>query len=140
MAAPGAAAPDRQRRLGYRGGRLPHAQPPLGDRGPCLLHCAKITGRRELAARAQAYLREGLDINEDGEFAERSAGNYNQVNDDQMLRLYMATGDRTFLHAAEKNLEMMYCYIDPTDRCSQTTPPPRTWARRSTWTRTIRCT
>ncbi|HIQ71461.1 MAG TPA: hypothetical protein IAB73_04540 [Candidatus Onthenecus intestinigallinarum] len=79
----------------------------------CLLHCAKITGRRELAARAQAYLREGLDINEDGEFAERSAGNYNQVNDDQMLRLYMATGDRTFLHAAEKNLEMMYCYIDP---------------------------
>lgn len=79
----------------------------------CLLHCAKITGRRELEARARAYLREGLDINEDGEFAERSAGNYNQVNDDQMLRLYMATGDRTFLHAAEKNLEMMYCYIDP---------------------------
>ena len=79
----------------------------------CLLHCAKITGRRELAARAQAYLREGLDINEDGEFAERSAGNYNQVNDEQMLRLYMATGDRTFLQAAEKNLEMMYCYIDP---------------------------
>lgn len=79
----------------------------------CLLHCAKITGRRELEARARTYLREGLDINEDGEFAERSAGNYNQVNDDQMLRLYMATGDRTFLHAAEKNLEMMYCYIDP---------------------------
>ena len=79
----------------------------------CLLHCAKITGRRELEARARAYLREGLDINEDGEFAERSAGNYNQVNDEQMLRLYMATGDRTFLHAAEKNLEMMYCYIDP---------------------------
>ena len=79
----------------------------------CLLHCAKITGRRELEARARAYLREGLDINEDGEFAERSAGNYNQVNDDQMLRLYMATGDRTFLQAAEKNLEMMYCYIDP---------------------------
>ena len=79
----------------------------------CLLHCAKITGRRELEARARTYLREGLDVNEDGEFAERSAGNYNQVNDDQMLRLYMATGDRTFLHAAEKNLEMMYCYIDP---------------------------
>lgn len=79
----------------------------------CLLHCAKITGRRELEARARAYLREGLDVNEDGEFAERSAGNYNQVNDEQMLRLYMATGDRTFLHAAEKNLEMMYCYIDP---------------------------
>lgn len=79
----------------------------------CLLHCAKITGRAELTARAREYLREGLDINEDGEFAERSAGNYNQVNDDQMLRLYTATGDRTFLKAAERNLEMMYCYIDP---------------------------
>ena len=59
----------------------------------CLMCSAKITGRKELAARAQDYLREGLDINEDGEFAERSAGNYNQVNDDQMIRLYLATGD-----------------------------------------------
>jgi hypothetical protein len=79
----------------------------------CLLHCAKITGREELAGRARQYLNEGLDINGDGEFAERSAGNYNQVNDDQMIRLYLATGDETFLQAAKKNLEMMYAYIDP---------------------------
>lgn len=79
----------------------------------CLIHMEKITGRRELGERARQYLAEGLDINEDGEFAERSSGNYNQVNDDQMIRLYLATGDKTFLEAAARNLEMMYCYFDP---------------------------
>ena len=79
----------------------------------CLLSCEKITGNKALHARALEYLREGLDINEDGEFAERSAGNYNQVNDDQMIRLYLATGDQVYLEAAAKNLEMMYCYFDP---------------------------
>jgi len=79
----------------------------------CLLSCAGITGRKELTDRAQQYLFEGLDINEYGEFAERSSGNYNQVNDDQMIRLYLATGDTKFLEAARANLEMMYAYIDP---------------------------
>lgn len=79
----------------------------------CLLSVYKLTGRQALKARAEEYLREGLDINADGEFAERSAGNYNQVNDDQMLRLYLATGEKRFLETAEQNLRMMYCYIDP---------------------------
>ena len=79
----------------------------------CLKCCEKITGNRALGQRADQYLREGLDINADGEFAERSAGNYNQVNDDQMIRLYLATGDKLFLEAAARNLEMMYCYFDP---------------------------
>lgn len=79
----------------------------------CLLHCAKITGRDELEERAGHFLSEGLDINGDGEFSERSAGNYNQVNDDQMIRLYLATGDENYLQAARRNLEMMYAYIDP---------------------------
>ena len=30
-----------------------------------------------------------------------------------MIRLYLATGDKTFLEAAARNLEMMYCYFDP---------------------------
>ena len=79
----------------------------------CLLCCEKITGNKALGQRAREYLREGLDINQDGEFAERSSGGYNMVNDDQMIRLYLATGDQTFLEAAAKNLEMMYCYFDP---------------------------
>lgn len=79
----------------------------------CLLSCERITGNHALGDRAREFLREGLDINDDGEFAERSAGNYNQVNDDQMIRLYLATGEERYLEAAAKNLEMMYSYFDP---------------------------
>lgn len=79
----------------------------------CLKHGAKICGRTDFSQKADVYLGEGLDINEDGEFAERSAGNYNQVNDDQMLRLFLATGDQTYLQAAKSNLLMMLSYIDP---------------------------
>ena len=81
----------------------------------CLKCAAKATGRKEFSDRADQYLAEGLDINEDGEFAERSAGNYNQVNDDQMIRLFIATGERRFLEASKANLEMMFNYIDPDD-------------------------
>ena len=70
----------------------------------CLKCAANATGRREFSDRADQYLAEGLDINEDGEFAERSAGNYNQVNDDQMLRLFIATGEKRFLEASRANL------------------------------------
>ena len=79
----------------------------------CLKHAAKICGRKDFSEKADIYLGEGLDINADGEFAERSAGNYNQVNDDQMIRLYLATGDEAFLQAARSNLMMMLSYIDP---------------------------
>ncbi len=81
----------------------------------CLKCAWKATGRKEFSDRADQYLAEGLDINEDGEFAERSAGNYNQVNDDQMIRLYIGTGEKRFLEASKANLEMMFAYIDPDD-------------------------
>ncbi len=81
----------------------------------CLKCVAKITGREEFSRRADEYLNEGLDVNDDGEFAERSAGGYNMVNDDQMLRLFIATGEKRFLDAAEKNLRMMLKYIEPDD-------------------------
>ena len=79
----------------------------------CLLSCERAFHNPAWGERARQYLAEGLDVNEDGEFAERSAGNYNQVNDDQMIRLFLATGDDAFLRAAEKNLDMMFCYFDP---------------------------
>ncbi len=79
----------------------------------CLKHAAKICGREDFSHKADVYLGEGLDIDENGEFAERSTGTYNAVNDDQMIRLYLATGDKTYLEAARSNLLMMLSYIDP---------------------------
>lgn len=79
----------------------------------CLMSVWKITGREDFKKRAEEYLNEGIDINDDGEFAERSSGNYNQVNDDQLLRLYLATGNEQFLEYVRRNLAMMNCYIEP---------------------------
>ena len=79
----------------------------------CLKHAASICGREDFSRRADSYLGEGLDIDREGEFAERSGGIYNLVNDDQMIRLFLATGDRTYLEAAASNLRMMLSYIDP---------------------------
>ena len=79
----------------------------------CLKQAALLTGREDFSRTADRYLREGLDINEDGEFAERSTGVYNAVNDEQMIRLYRATGNRLYLDAARRNLEMMLYYLEP---------------------------
>ena len=79
----------------------------------CLKQAARLTGREDFDRRADAYLGEGLDINSEGEFAERSTGIYNVVNDEKMLRLYLLTGDEQYLRAARANLEMMRRYIDP---------------------------
>ena len=53
-----------------------------------LLECADFFGSSELAEAAKVYLREGSDCNEDGEYAERSAGGYNRMKSTrQCLRL-----------------------------------------------------
>ena len=46
-----------------------------------------------LRARAAQYLAEGLDCDEDGEYAERSAGNYNAVVNNAMLALCFKLGE-----------------------------------------------
>ena len=79
----------------------------------CLKQGALVTGRSEFSRRADDYLGEGLDIDDEGEFAERSAGIYNAVNDDQMLRLILTTGDRQYLQAARGNLTLMLRYLEP---------------------------
>ena len=79
----------------------------------CLLQGAALTGREDFAAKARVYLGEGLDIDTAGEFAERSTGTYNAVNDEQMIRLYLCTGEREYLDAARSNLELMRHYLEP---------------------------
>lgn len=65
---------------------------------------------------AESYLIEGIDNTEDGEYAERSAGNYNHVNNEAMIALYFSTKDEQYLVYPERNLKMMMSYIDP-DGC-----------------------
>lgn len=69
----------------------------------------------ECQQRAQQYLAEGIDGNEDGEYAERSTGNYNAVVNSSLITLYEETGDETYLGYVKRNLEMMLHYFEPDD-------------------------
>lgn len=80
-----------------------------------LMLCAKLFGKPECRAAADAILKEGIDCNADGEYAERSAGNYNRINNDAMIMLAAATGDESYYEPVLRNLEMMLSYIDPDD-------------------------
>lgn len=68
-----------------------------------------------LRARAEQYLAEGIDGDEDGEYAERSTGNYNAVVNNAMIALYEETGDKEYLGYVSRNLDMMLYYLDPDD-------------------------
>lgn len=69
----------------------------------------------QLRARAGQYLSEGIDGDADGEYAERSTGNYNAVVDKSLILAYEMTGDESFLGYVERNLDMMLYYIDGDD-------------------------
>lgn len=66
-----------------------------------------------LTQAAQAYLLEGIDCNEDGEFSEKSAGNYNRINNDAMITLAEALGEDSYEQYAIRNLKMMLTYLEP---------------------------
>lgn len=77
--------------------------------------CGKMFGEEDLTRAAWAYLNEGMDCNADGEYAEKSAGNYNQVNNDAMLLLSRSLGDPSYEENALRNLKMMLTYWEPDD-------------------------
>lgn len=80
-----------------------------------LMSCSRLFDCEEMAQAAFTYLNEGIDCNEDGEFAEKSAGNYNRVNNDAMIMLSEATGDPSYEQNAVRNLRMMLTYWEPDD-------------------------
>ena len=64
---------------------------------------------------AGEYLKEGIDCNEDGEFSEKSAGNYNRINDDAMIMLSEALEDPVYEEFAVRNLRLMLSYLEADD-------------------------
>ena len=75
----------------------------------------KLFGEEDLTQAAFAYLNEGIDCNEDGEYAEKSAGNYNGVNNDAMLLLAEGLDDPSYDQHVIRNLRMMLTYWEPDD-------------------------
>jgi hypothetical protein len=78
-----------------------------------LMSCARLLGDGSYKTAAERLLVEGMDINEEGEYAERSTGNYNVVNNEQMIVLADTRGDPTFLDCVSRNLSMMRYYVEP---------------------------
>ena len=78
-----------------------------------LMSCARLLGDDAFKAAADRLLAEGIDCDADGEYAERSAGNYNTVNNEQMISLADSRKDPAFLECACRNLSMMRYYVEP---------------------------
>ncbi len=62
---------------------------------------------------ALMYLAEGIDIDENGEFTERSPGIYNAVNDNALMILAEEMNKPELAGYAAENLEMMFRYFEP---------------------------
>lgn len=77
--------------------------------------CGKLFHEDDLTQAAFSYLKEGCDCNEDGEYAEKSAGNYNAVNNNAMLLLADALEDPRYEQPVLRNLKMMLTYWEPDD-------------------------
>ncbi|NQX67385.1 hypothetical protein HQN90_14785 [Paenibacillus alba] len=67
----------------------------------------------QLAARANEWLAEGLDITEDGEWTERSNGIYNAVSDIALYHTARLLNRPELLEGVRRNLNMMMYLVHP---------------------------
>jgi hypothetical protein len=72
-----------------------------------------ITKNETLLPVIERYLVEGIDCNGDGEFAERSAGGYNYINQYAMFILAEELDRPEYNEYALRNLRMMKAYFEP---------------------------
>lgn len=71
-----------------------------------------IVKMEKLKEKAFAFLNEGIDMDENGEYTERSP-HYNEVCDTSFMNIYLETKDEQYLEYAKKNMDLMFMYIDP---------------------------
>ena len=74
---------------------------------------SNITGNEELKALAEQYLNEGIDIDEYGEFTERSPGMYNEVNDNAFFELARELKRDDIYEVLKANMDLLFKYIEP---------------------------
>ena len=72
-----------------------------------------ITGKIELKELALRYLDEGIDIDEYGEFTERSPGMYNEVNDNALFEMARELKRDDLYAHLKANMDLLFKYIEP---------------------------
>ena len=81
-----------------------------------LAACSNIIEDKNLTSRCvkrmQEYFIEPIDCTDDGEYSERSSGNYNAVVNTAMLMLHEELKEDRFLEYVDRNLNMMLMMMD----------------------------
>lgn len=77
-----------------------------------LLMLYNLIGDERYKEKADKYIAEKLDIDEYGEYSERSAGMYNEIMNSALLMAHMTGRLPGALDAVHKNLRMMEYYVD----------------------------
>lgn len=78
-----------------------------------LLLAYGILGKPEWKNMALLYLGEGIDVDENGEFTEKSTGVYNYVNDNALMIIGEELEEELYFDLARKNLDLTLCYLEP---------------------------
>lgn len=78
-----------------------------------LLLAHSITGEEHLKEKALRYLSEGIDIDEYGEYTERSPGMYNAVNNHALMIIAEELNRDDLLAHVKKNMDLLFRYIEP---------------------------
>lgn len=73
----------------------------------------RITGKQEYLDAIEGFLKEGIDCNPDGEYAERSAGIYNLVTNRGLILMGEYLDRPEFYDYVRRNLELMFSYLEP---------------------------
>ncbi|NBS18878.1 MAG: hypothetical protein EBS74_03700 [Flavobacteriia bacterium] len=63
--------------------------------------------------RMQDWLAEGIDLDPDGQFTEKSVGSYSSICDEMFITMGRLLKKNAYLEVARKNLEMTLYYIQP---------------------------
>ena len=77
-----------------------------------MLMLANIMDSADLRNLAFAYLNEGVDMSEFGEYTERSP-HYSEVCNTSFMQIALETGDRSYLEYAKKNMDLLFRYLEP---------------------------
>lgn len=71
------------------------------------------TGDPALLEEAQLYLREGIDMNPDGDYTEQSVSVYDSIVNESLISLAQLLGREDLLDYVRRNLRKLFCYIEP---------------------------